>query len=216
MTARSPVKDLVILVADKNTEFALKGLLSRRTHALRIRSITFDIFVHLERDPGCLHRAHDFLRPHTTRYTHALVVFDRDGCGQERKDRVSLERRVEEQLTQSGWDKRAAAVVIDPELEIWVWSDSPHVDSALGWSNRAPGLRPWLVKSGLLSETTTKPQDPKRAVEEALRAARKPRSSNLYQELASSAGFESCTDAAFQKFRGVLTAGFPAVSQSDG
>ncbi|ATB35437.1 hypothetical protein CYFUS_000850 [Cystobacter fuscus] len=212
MTTKGPAKDLVVLVADKNTEFALKGLLTRRTHALRIRPITFDVFVHIERDPGCLRRAPDFLRPHSTRYNHALVMFDRDGCGQEHKERVDLEQQVEEQLAQSGWDNRSAAVVLDPELEIWVWSDSPHVETTLGWSNRVPGLRSWLVNSGLLGESDVKPRDPKLAVEEALRVARKPRSSNLYQQLALSVGFESCSDAAFQKLKKLLNTWFPAVS----
>jgi nucleotide-binding universal stress UspA family protein len=204
MTATGTTRDLIVLVADKNTEFALKGLLSRRARSLRIRPLTADIFVHPERDPGCLLRARDFLRPHVARYHHALVLFDRDGCGQEQKDRAALERQVEEQLAQAGWGERAAAVVLDPELEIWVWSDSPHVEKALGWQGRSPGLRSWLVNSKLLDADRPKPVDPKRAVEEALRLARKPRSSNLYLELASSVGFEGCTDAAFQKLRDTL------------
>ena len=209
MTASGLTKDLVVLVADKNTEFAIRGLLTRRSHSLQIRPITFDIFVHIERDPGCLRRGPDFLRAHTTRYGRALVMFDREGCGQEQKERAALERQVEEQLAQSGWDNRSAAVVLDPELEIWVWSDSPHVEKALGWNNRAPGLRPWLVSSGMLGEADIKPPDPKRAVEEALRVARKPRPSNIYHELASSVGFESCSDAAFRKFKEVLATWFP-------
>jgi hypothetical protein len=32
-------------------------------------------------------------------------------------------------LFTSGWENRAAAVVLDPELEIWVWSDSPEVEA---------------------------------------------------------------------------------------
>jgi len=38
-------KDLVVLVADKNIEFAVKGLLSR-PRALGVRPITSDFFVH--------------------------------------------------------------------------------------------------------------------------------------------------------------------------
>jgi len=37
------MKDLVILVADKNMEYSVKGILSR-PQALSIRQITFDIF----------------------------------------------------------------------------------------------------------------------------------------------------------------------------
>ena len=76
------MKDLVTLVADKNMEYALRGLLERAT-ALEIRDITYDAFVHPRRDPGCLNEAHDFLRPLHTVYRHALVVFDHQGCGRE-------------------------------------------------------------------------------------------------------------------------------------
>ena len=210
MKVAEAAKDLVVLVADKNTEFALKGLITKRTHALRIRPLTFDIFVHVERDPGCLNRAHDFLRSHSRRYRHALVMFDHDGCGQEKKDRTTLEQQVEAQLAQAGWDDRAAAVVLDPELEIWVWSDSPHVEKALGWQDRTPELRSWLVTSKLLAAGEAKPKDPKRAVEEALRIVRKPRSSTVYQDIASSVSFEGCTDAAFLKLRDTLTRWFSA------
>lgn len=43
-------KDLVVLVPDKNMEASLRGLLSRCA-ALGLRDVTFDLFVHPERDP---------------------------------------------------------------------------------------------------------------------------------------------------------------------
>ena len=45
-------KDLVVLVADKNMEFALRGLFSR-TPSFGIHPVTADVFVHPEKDPGC-------------------------------------------------------------------------------------------------------------------------------------------------------------------
>jgi hypothetical protein len=44
--------DLVLLVADKNIEHGLRGLLSR-PQALGIRSVTSKTYVHPQRDPGC-------------------------------------------------------------------------------------------------------------------------------------------------------------------
>jgi hypothetical protein len=46
-------KDLVVLAADKNTEFTVRGLLDSRTAALGIRRVVFDVYPHPERDPGC-------------------------------------------------------------------------------------------------------------------------------------------------------------------
>jgi hypothetical protein len=204
----SPVRlrDVVILVADKNMEFALRGVLSR-TASLRIEPVLADIFVHPEKDPGCLLRSDAFLRPFQHSHDHALVLFDREGCGRE-DSRPVLEADVEARLLQSGWDARGAAIAIDPELEAWVWSTSPHVDTALGWAGRDPDLRSWLVERGALARPEDKPTRPKEAVEEALRVARKPRSSALYQRIAGAVSVDRCSDPAFNKLRHLLSLWF--------
>jgi hypothetical protein len=196
-------KDLVVLVADKNIEFAVKGLLSR-PRALGMRPITSDLFVHPYRDPGCLLDGHSFLRPLVNRYLYALVIFDREGCGRERLSREELEQQVKGRLSQSGWGDRAASIVLDPELEIWVWSDSPHVDSVLGWSGRQPDLRTWLAEKGFVEANAPKPNRPKEAIQEALRLVRKHRSSALYFQLATKVSVNRCVDPSFSKFKAIL------------
>lgn len=200
--------DLVILVADKNMEFGIRGLLSRGP-SLGIRAITSDIYVHPERDPGCLLKAHHFLRPFLEDHDHALVMFDLQGCGREALTRQKLETEVEGNLSRSGWADRAACVVIDPELENWVWSDSPQVDRVLGWKGRNPSLRDWLRQQGHSTDDGDKPNRPKEAVEDALRVVRKPRSSALYRELAESVSLERCLDPAFMKLKELLAKWFP-------
>lgn len=196
-------KDLVVLVADKNMEFAVKGLLSR-PRALGVCPITSDLFVHPYRDPGCLLVGHNFLRPLVNRYSYALVMFDREGCGRERLSREELEQQVEDRLSQSGWGDRAASIVLDPELEVWVWSDSPHVESVLGWSGRQPDLRTWLAEKGFAEVNALKPNRPKEATQAALRLVRKHRSSALYFQLATKVSFKRCIDPAFFKFKAIL------------
>lgn len=201
--------ELIILVADKNMEFAVKGILSR-FHALGIREVAHAIHVHPENDPGCLLRGHLFLSLFVNQYAHALIVLDREGSGQERSSRETLESELEERLNQSGWDNRAAAVVIDPELEMWVWSDSPHVDSVLGWEGKEPALRSWLQERKYLQEGRIKPGRPKEAMEQALRTARKPRSSSIYQQLARKVSLERCTVSSFVKLKTILQGWFPS------
>lgn len=196
-------KDLVVLVADKNMEFAVKGLLSR-PRALGVCPITSDLFVHPHRDPGCLLDGHSFLRPLVNRYSYALVIFDREGCGRKRLSRDELEQRVEDRLSQSGWSDRAASIVLDPELEVWVWSDSPHVESVLGWSGRQPNLRAWLAERGFVEANDPKPNRPKEATQEALRLVRKHRSSALYFQLATKVSVNRCVDPSFCRFRAIL------------
>ncbi|MEW8957709.1 hypothetical protein MHOCP_21740 [Moorella humiferrea] len=197
------IKDLVALVADKNMEYTIKGLLTR-PQALGIRQLTCDCFVHPENDPGCLLRGHDFLRSIANNYTHALVMLDHKGCGRERLSRKQLEKQLEERLSQSGWGNRAAAIVISPELEIWVWSNSPHVDRIIGWTSGETDLRSWLVREGFPQDHKGKPKQPKEAFERALRQTGKPRSSSLYYQLATSVSLESCINPAFIKLKATL------------
>lgn len=200
--------DLVVLVPGRDEQAALSGLFERR-ESLGIRPFTFAFQRHPDRDAGCLLRAHEFLRRETGRCRHALVLFDRVGCGREDRLREELEREVEGRLADAGWTDRAAAVVIHPELEVWVWSDSPHVAEQLGWQGRQPELRDWLVENGLLDERDQpKPADPKQAVARALRAAGKLRSSILYRQLALQVGLSRCTDPAFAKLCRVLRCWF--------
>jgi len=202
------MKYLVILVADKNMEFSIKGILSR-PQALSIRQINFDIFVHPHHDPGCLNEGHHFLQSALTQSDHALILFDREGCGRDNLTRQRLEQIVENNFFRAGW-QQAAAIVFDPELEIWVWSNSPHVAEILGWKTNPLGLNNWLIKKGFLQQDgKIKPLKPKESMEAALKQVRKPRSSMLYRQLAEKVSFKRCTDDAFYKFKTTLQSWFP-------
>ncbi|MHB1294369.1 MAG: methylation-associated defense system protein MAD4 [Anaerolineae bacterium] len=202
--------DLVILVADKDMEHGLKGLLSR-WQSLQIRPVTYNIFSHPEHDPGCLRDAVDILRSQMHSHRHALVLFDREGCGCSDTPEV-ISGRIEQQLAHCGWKDRQAAIVFDPELEVWVWSRSPNVDRVLGWEGKTPSLRSWLQEQGYVGEQNTKPSRPKEALEEALRAAGEPRSASLYRRLAETVSLQGHNEPAFTKLCTVLRTWFPAAS----
>ena len=211
----APVRDLVCLVADKNIEQTLRALLATRPQSLKIRDLSFEIYVHPESDPACSRRAHDFLRPFVNSFSCALVVFDREGSGQEHLSREALEENLEALLSDSGWAERAAVVAIDPELEAWVWSRSPNVATALGWHGKSPGLASWLLQKGLLAENQVKPSRPKESMELALREVRKPRSSSIYFQLAQRVGLLGGEDPAFAKLRRCLAQWFPFTPQDN-
>lgn len=201
-------KPLVVLVSDKDVEQAIKGLLTR-WQSLQIQSISADIFVHPERDPGCLRRGHDLLQSFSNQYEHAILMFDREGCGRDQLPRERLEEETEERLAHAGWRDRAVAIVFDPEVEVWIWSDSPHVDTVLGWGGVHPGLRDWLRDQKLLQHGAVKPERPKEAMEAALRQQRNRRSSAIFSRLASVVSLERCQDQAFAKLVRTLRAWFP-------
>lgn len=202
------IKDLIILVADKNMEFTIKGLLGRK-ESFGIKEVKYDTYVHPERDPGCLLHGHDFFRQYVNQFTHGLIMLDRQGCGKEEKSRLEIETRIEENLSRSGWSDRAAAIVIDPELEIWVWSDSPYVETILGWKDKQHNLKSWLIEKEFLNNGELKPFKPKEAVEKTLSIAKIPRSSSLYFQLAQKVSFENCIDEAFLKLKRKLQEWFP-------
>jgi len=101
------MKDLIILVADKNTQFTIEGLLSRY-HAFSIRPLStenFDIYVHPLRDPGVFKEAAAFLRPFHTQYQYALVFLDREGSGQENQSAQAITGAIKNNLEANGWGK---------------------------------------------------------------------------------------------------------------
>ena len=202
------MKDIVVLVADLDTENAIRGLFTR-PDALGTRPFSFDIFRHEQRDPGCLRGAVDFLRSFTKRYQHALVIFDYEGCGRNSEEPAKLQSELTNHLANSGWAQRAATIIIDPELEIWVWSDSPHVDDVLGWKGRSPSLRQWLSDKGWLPPNTFKPARPKEAMHAALRVVKKIPSAAAFLQLGRSVSFQRCVDPAFQTLLGLLRKWFP-------
>jgi hypothetical protein len=196
--------DLVCLVADKNMEAALGGLLARPA-ALGIRGITHDVIVHPRRDPGCFHEATEFLLTYRPSHKHALVLLDHAWDGVPAQTGEELERLLGERLSRAGLTADWAEVIaVDPELEVWVFSDSPRVDECLGWRGRHQRLRAWLEAEGLWAATDEKPASPKEAVERTLHATRKPRSSAIYRSLASSVSVDRCKDRAFRKLRAIL------------
>jgi hypothetical protein len=210
MNQDATVSDLVVLTADKNMRFMLEGLLSR-PKALSIRPVIAVFYIHPERDPGCLLRADAFLRPFVNQFHHAIVMFDREGCGKQKKSRQELEEEVLSNLSLSGWGDRATAIVIDPELENWVFSDSPEVDAVIGWAANTPPLRSWLEEKNFLTPGQIKPLHPKEAMESALRHVRMARSSSIYKQLAEQVGLGRCTDQAFLKLKDVLQSWFPVL-----
>jgi hypothetical protein len=135
-------------------------------------------------------------------------MFDRDGCGSQ-DSRGKLEEAVEYRLTQNGWGDRSAAIVIEPELENWIWSDSPHVAESLGWIGHREDVRDWLQSRGELVPGASKPARPKEAMENVLRQTKRPRSSTVYESLARKVGLATCRDEAFAKLRSILQKWFP-------
>ena len=139
--------------------------------------------------------------------TLATPVYPDPGVPADTADEV--ERMLEARLKRDGLGDWARAVVIEPELEAWVFAGSPHVAAVLGWESRSPDLQEALADQSLWPAGAAKPDDPKKAMEWVLARARIPRSSSIYRELAQKVSTQSCTDRAFRRLRGLLQDWFP-------
>ena len=202
--------DLIILVADADAEWTLRTLLEKRTASLGIRPIRFEVRRHPRRDSGVFREAPDFLRLYLRRAQHALVLLDREGSGSEhRLSAQEMEDDLERRLQRNGWSdpagrSRVAAIVLDPELEVWVWSRSPHVPRVLGVTQE--------VLEEVLEDFPTsqggKPQRPKEAMLAVLRRSGRPPSARIFQELAERVSLRA-RERAFDKLRTTLQAWFP-------
>jgi hypothetical protein len=196
--------DLVVLVADRDALFTVNTLLQKRAPALGIRKIRFESIKHDQRDPGVWNDAVGLLRAYLRRVKHALVLFDREGSGQEQHGAAQLETRLEDRLKQSGWE-HARVVALDPELEVWVWSRSPHVAQTLGLTQEQLNT----VLAGFAGDEHGKPERPKEALDAALRRAKKPHSASIFQQLAEKVSLTG-DERAFKRLRETLQGWFPA------
>lgn len=209
------MRDCLFLVADKNMEGMLKGFFSRDAfhHAVGCGHFDFDIrqdllVAHGQNDPGLYTRANEFLQPYANSHRHAVVIVDAEWEGSPGADAIA--KRLSEHLVSAGWSgDSGCSVVIAPELENWVWQDSPHVCLALGFDGAFAALRSELEAKGFWQKNEGKPEHPKEAVEWVLRQARKGRSSAIYQQLATRVTAQGCADPAFHSLRNALFRWFP-------
>lgn len=201
------MKDLVILVPDKNIEFALRGALAR-PEALATGSMSYEFRPHMGRDGGARTTGVDVLALETRRFKHALLVFDLEGCG------ASVDQGVEELESELNaklrlqWGERARAIVIAPEADIWIWGADNALHQAFNWPLDI-GIRDWLKTRGFAFDNGGKPKRPKEALDAMRFIHRQPRSSALYEKIVGQISLRRCSDPAFRRLNDILQLWFP-------
>lgn len=200
------MKDLIVVVADKAMQFTLRGALSR-PQALGIRPISFEFLVHPYRDGGVRTTGVQLLSLERQQYSHGLLVLDFDGSGAVESEGVILERNLD-MLLEPVWTQTGKAIVIEPELDVWMWGSDNVLHTILG----RPGgtdIREWLSQHGIHFSDAGKPVGPKEAMEMLLKELRRPRSASIYEKIARTISLKACTDPAFLRLRATLQLWFP-------
>lgn len=199
--------DLGVLVADKDMQQAVLGLLGR-WQSLGIRQLSG---VRVEampgHDPAVRLRGVEFARNVFGRtHAHVLLLLDLEGSGASESAEF-VESQLDEQL-RAQWGQRGRSVVIDPELETWVFSRSHHIGPELGFESNAQ-LRSWLVERGFWRPDANKPSRPKEAMLAALYESRRQVTSARFATLAQSVSLRNCEDRAFTRLVATLQEWFP-------
>ena len=193
------MKDLVLLVADKSMQATLRGVLCRPA-AMGIRPISFDFRVHPGRDGGARTTGSDVLALERRRFGHALLIFDLEGSGAGIDDPLLIESGLDAKLNHH-WGGRAKAIVIAPELDIWMWGAESALREVFRWPPDLPSIRDWLTREGFQIDPNGKPTRPKEALVAMTRVHRQARSSALYEKVAKKISLRRCRDAAFARLR---------------
>jgi hypothetical protein len=211
------MRDCIFLLADKNMEAVFTGFLTRERFylSLGIRPFAFDqardILVESGSDPGVFRRAHALLRLYRRTHRFAVVVLDNTWPGSPGVE--AIQETIQANMIGSGWPADCfEVIVLAPELEVWLWQDSPHLATAFRFTQHT-SLRQWLVSQGLWDTDAAKPADPKQAVERTLRTSRMPRSSAIYRQITNRISVQGCTDPAFHRLRATLQRWFPVEDQ---
>ena len=212
-------RDIVFLVADKNMEEVFAAFLGRENahRSLGCGEFRFDrkldLHRHPRKDPGVYNEAHVFLEPFRDKYHCAVVVMDADWEGSPGAE--SIAEAISANMD-GKWD-RFAVIIIDPELECWIWVSHrgaktvevhPAVVEAFRYNNNPP-LHELLQTNDNWDGERNKPVRPKEAAEEILRRTRTPRSSSLYTKIVERVTIKGCNDAAFLALLGKLRQWYP-------
>jgi hypothetical protein len=210
------MNDLLFMVADTNMREAVRGLLERQAahEVIGCRPFDFDARRDIkvakgQNDPGLFVRANELLRPFAGEYRHAVLIVDEEWDGS--PGATAIDRKLVEHLTSAGWPPPdGLALVVRPEADVWLWSDSPHSAAALGWPSWTE-LRPALEGQGWMNVGHVKPSCPKEAAEWALRhgAGNVKRSSALYRKVAGKVSVHRCQDSALDTLLSALRQWFP-------
>ena len=207
-------KDLIVMVADNDAQLAVEELLKRH-QSMGIRKIDYDMIRHPQRDSGCRGKPEALLRGFSNTHQYALVIFDHHGSGRDNLPVASVESETRELLRRNGWCDRAEVVVIAPELETWMWSDSPEIDRVFGWQAKQPSLRDWIHRQGLTDQPESKPGDPKETYHRAVREVGKAVSASHFKQLAKTVSFRRCSDPSFTRFLDILKNWFNQTTSPD-
>ena len=205
------MRELVILVADGTMAAVFRAFFGRERWDLTLQCAQFDLWPEedifhdpLHTDGGVHKSAQELLRPYLNTHSRAMVVLDQQFGGE--LPAAEVRQDILARLHQNGWNDRCEVVVINPELEVWLWQNSPHVEQAVGFSG---SLRQHLQDNGKWPAGAPKPLEPKEAMQALVKAKKPLKTQVVYSRIARSVSIHGCRDQSFDLFANTIRHWFP-------
>lgn len=210
------------MTADSTMKQALLGFLTRndcfRHYNLGTAHFQFDpnedLFSSATMDPGTYTTGEELLRPFQTTHRHAVILLDADWDGS--PGAATIRSDLTTRILSTGWAADSyKVIVIEPELESWIWQRNQRVATALNF-NSVPEMVT-AVRAAKIDwpDEQAKPSRPKEALEAVATRKRKIGfSSALHRSITSTVSLVGCQDAAFLELRQTLQTWFPAEGQA--
>jgi hypothetical protein len=214
------MRDVIFHVADKNMEEGLRAFFLRNNwhHALGCSRFEIDPESNMDlyrvagdTDGGVWKHAHKNLQNFKDKYRYAVIMLDEDfdphpGAAVLRDD-------ISNGMIASGWEEgRFAVIVIQPELEAWLWAPNANVARAFGHTTFTE-FRALLEAEGLWNMGDPKPQNLKGARDRAAKLGGKKTGSPLFRSVfahVSRRALDDCQEPGLLALRMALIGWFPA------
>lgn len=201
------MRDLVVLCADGMWRATLQAILLRHESLGLARALDADVrHIPGETDGGARARGAKILWYERSKFAHALLIFDHDGCGDLRPpDEIQAE--IDKDLG-ADWAGKARSIVVAPEVEGWIVGGHKHFARIRGLERAQ--AREWLAERDHWPKGVDKPSDPKGALAALFFAHGAKLTSVNYRKIMSHASLnpERCTCASFKLFCEILRGWF--------
>lgn len=196
-------RDLYVLVADEDQRRVIETLLVRRRRALGIQEVDYRVEKHPQRDAGVFKNGPKFLNLVSREFSRAIIILDAQFGRDPQPSASELKADLAHRIDTGPWEQKPLVLVIQPELEAWVWSNSPRVGEILGM--RLAQIRETGAGHGFWSAGSAKPERPKELLELIVRRTkgRGPAPAE-FVALAERVGVDRCSDPAFCELRDTL------------
>lgn len=206
------MRDCVFFTADSTMKQALLGFMTRNDrfahYNLGTAPFAFDpnedLFSSATMDPGTYTTGEELMRPFQKTHRHAVLMLDAqwDGSPGAAAIRTDLSNRI----LVTGWPADAfKVIVIEPQLEAWIWQRNQRLATALKFGSVAEMVKAVHDAKVDWPNGQAKPSRPKEALEAVATRKRKiGYSSALHRAITTTISLAGCRDNAFLELRQTL------------